>query len=86
MGVINTPSTTLNTVICNHYDEVEEEWVPNEWDYSLDREKERVLGAQAAAAADAAGTGGSKSVKDMTYYDLLKVDPGASESQLKKVL
>ena len=55
----------------DHYDEVDEEWAANEWDYNLERECEKVLGPE--GAADAKDSGGARSVKDLAYYDLLKV-------------
>jgi len=74
-GIINTPNSTYQTIVGNHWDAVDKQWVPNA-PYSLEREYDHVKEQMSNDV--------KTEVVDSAFYDLLKVEPSASASKLKK--
>ena len=83
-GIGNTPGTTMAKLEGKEWDPIQLKWVK----YSLEEESARVLKEDKKEEAESSGSPKKRSsnhtVKDTTYYDLLKIAPDANGGQIKK--
>jgi hypothetical protein len=81
-GFANSGEATRSTSKGMMWDEEKREW----YYYLLDKEMKEIedLEAEIAARAGSSGGANARKVKDTEYYDLLKVSPSATSSELKK--